>query len=88
MGWPIAPISLAPVCWSFFPVDKTVASMWLMVARLTGVCAYAPNDSSEYPYFFKSIERVLEGGPDEDSPSFCWGRLMLMLIVTVYPGGR
>ena len=53
----------------FTPVNKRVASLRLRVGGrvLTVVCAYGPNNSSDYPPFLESLEGVLEGAPPGDS---------------------
>ena len=53
----------------FTPVGKKVALKHLWVAErvLTGVCAYVPNNSSKYPAFLESLEKVLESVPTGNS---------------------
>uniref|UniRef100_A0A3B5PZQ4 Endonuclease/exonuclease/phosphatase domain-containing protein n=1 Tax=Xiphophorus maculatus TaxID=8083 RepID=A0A3B5PZQ4_XIPMA len=53
----------------FTPVNERVASLRLRVGGrvLTVVCAYGPNDSSDYPPFLESLEGVLESAPPGDS---------------------
>ncbi|MDG2555341.1 reverse transcriptase domain-containing protein [Vibrio parahaemolyticus] len=68
VGFLIAP-RLSACTLGFTPVDERVASLRLRVGErvLTVVCAYAPNNSSEYPPFLESLGRVLDSAPTGDS---------------------
>ena len=61
MGLLIAPWFSANVL-EFTLLDERVVSLrlWVVERVLTMVCSYAPNSSSEYQHFLKSMEKVLE----------------------------
>ena len=68
MGLLIAP-QFSPNVLEFASMDEQIASLriWVGERVLTVVCVYAPNNSSEYPPFLKSLEKVLESTVTGDS---------------------